>query len=121
MEVQVLITAWLVDWDERHPDATPDDLLFTALDGKSPMSESTLRDAHIVGRDAIGKPTLTIHDLRRTGATLAGQSGATVKELMHRLGHTLPQVAMIYQVADAQRDAAVASRMSALTEGAGQA
>jgi len=69
----------------------------------------------------IGKPTLTIHDLRRTGATLAGQSGATVKELMHRLGHTLPQVAMIYQVADAQRDAAVASRMSALTEGAGQA
>ena len=116
-----IITAWLVDWDERHPDATPDDLLFTALDGKSPMSESTLRDAHIVGRDAIGKPTLTIHDLRRTGATLAGQSGATVKELMHRLGHTLPQVAMIYQVADAQRDAAVASRMSALTEGAGQA
>lgn len=110
-----IITAWLVDWDKRHQGEPRDALLFRALDGKSPMSESTLWDAHVVGREAINKPTLTIHDLRRTGATLAGQSGATVKELMHRLGHTLPQVAMIYQVADAQRDAAVASRMSELT------
>ena len=112
-----IIAAWLVGWDQRHPHAAPDDLLFRALDGKSPMSETALRDAHLVGRDAIKKPALTIHDLRRTGATLAGQSGATVKELMHRLGHTLPQVAMIYQVADAERDQAVAKRMGELTTG----
>lgn len=108
-----ILAAWLVDWDERHPDE-PDRLLFTALDGRSPMSESALRDAHVIGRAAIDKPGLTIHDLRRTGATLAGQSGATTKELMRRLGHTQPQVAMLYQVADDERDAEVARRMGPL-------
>lgn len=109
-----ILCAWLVDWDRRHPDAPRDRLLLTALDGTSPMAESTLRDAHLLGRDAIKQPTLTIHDLRRTGATLAGQSGATVRELMRRLGHTQPGVAMIYQVADDERDRAVADRMGQL-------
>lgn len=108
-----IIAAWLAGWDQRNPGAKPDALLFRGLEG-GPMGDGTLRDAHLIGRAAIGKPTMIVHDLRRTGATLAGQSGATVKELMHRLGHTLPAVAMIYQVADAERDAAVARRMGEL-------
>ena len=38
---------------------------------------------------------MTVHDLRRTGATLAAQSGATTREVMRRLGHTTAAVAMI--------------------------
>ena len=48
-------------------------------------------------RAAIGKPNLRVHDLRHVGAVLAAQSGATTAELMHRLGHTTPQMALKYQ------------------------
>ena len=102
---------YLADWDAKH---SGDGLLFPALDGRSPMSESVLREAHKAGAEAIGRPDLTLHDLRRTGATLAAQAGATVKEVMRMLGHTQPGVAMLYQVADDQRDLERAERMSAL-------
>ena len=92
----------------------PDDLLFPALNGRDPISDSTLRKAHNRALKRIGMEGVTMHDLRRTGATLAGQSGATIKELMRRLGHTKPDVAMIYQVADDERDREVAARMAQL-------
>ena len=38
-------------------------------------------------RDAIGRPELHYHDLRRSGLTWAAQTGATNAELMHRGGH----------------------------------
>ncbi|MGN8750993.1 tyrosine-type recombinase/integrase, partial [Oscillospiraceae bacterium HCP3S3_D12] len=59
-------------------------------------------------------PDMSVHDLRKTGATLAAQSGATVRELMARLGHTTPRMAMLYQVASDDRDRAVAERMGEL-------
>lgn len=65
-------------------------------------------------RAAIGKPTLRVHDLRHVGAVLAAQSGATTVELMHRLGHTTPQMSLRYQHVAEGRDAAIAERMSKL-------
>jgi integrase len=47
-------------------------------------------------RETAGRPDLNFRDLRHTGATLASFSGATIKELMARLGHSTPD-AMIYQ------------------------
>jgi integrase len=58
-------------------------------------------------RAAIGKPNLRVHDLRHVGAVLAAQSGATTVELMHRLGHTTPQMALQYQHVAAGRDAEI--------------
>ena len=92
----------------------PNDLLFPALDGESPMSDGTFRRAHARALSRIGLEGITLHDLRRTGATLASQAGATIKEVMRRLGHTKPDVAMLYQVADDERDRAVADRMALL-------
>ncbi len=54
------------------------------------------------------------HDLRHTGAVLAAQTGATLAELMGRLGHSTPGAAMRYQHAAADRDAEIARRLSAL-------
>lgn len=99
-------------WLKKAP-AGRDSLLFTATDKRSPMIDTTLRDAHKRGREAIGRPALTIHDLRRTAATLAAQGGATTKELMRLLGHTTVSVAMLYQVADEERDRARAARLDA--------
>lgn len=67
-------------------------------------------------REAVGKPTLHWHDLRRTAATLGAQSGATVREMQHQLGHTTPAMALHYQSATAQRDRAIADRLQAQVE-----
>jgi hypothetical protein len=52
-------------------------------------------------------PELHFHDLRHTGGTLSAATGATLKELMARLGHSSVRAAMIYQ--HATRDRAVAA------------
>lgn len=62
-------------------------------------------------RAAIGKPSLHWHDLRRTAATLGAQSGATVREMQSRLGHSTPAMALYYQGATAERDRAIADRL----------
>lgn len=67
-------------------------------------------------RAAIGRPDLRWHDLRHTGATLAAQAGATLAELQHRLGHSTTAAAMIYQHHSADRDRALAHRLSLLAE-----
>lgn len=59
----------------------------------------------------IGRPSVRPHDLRHNGAVMAARSGATVRELMHRLGHTDPKIAMRYQHATAERDRAIADRL----------
>jgi hypothetical protein len=45
---------------------------------------------------------------------LAAQTGATVVELMGRLGHSTPQAAMIYQHAAKGRDSQIAAALSEL-------
>lgn len=108
------LAAWLRRWDADHPGATGDELLWPGRTPTTPMHDTSLRSAHKRAATAIGRPDMTVHDLRRTGATLAAQSGATTREVMRRLGHTTAAVAMIYQVADNARDAEVAKRMGQL-------
>jgi integrase len=67
-------------------------------------------------RETIGRPELHWHDLRRTAATLGAQSGATVREMQHRLGHATPGMALHYQAATAERDRAIADRLTAMVE-----
>lgn len=62
-------------------------------------------------RKDIGKPLMHWHDLRRTAATLGAQSGATVREMQYRLGHTTPTMALRYQSATADRDRAIANKL----------
>ena len=47
---------------------------------------------------------LHLHDLRHTGSTWVAQSGATLKEVMARLGHSSTRAAMVYQHASRERD-----------------
>ncbi len=103
-----LVKAWATSLPERGPDA----LLFPAGDGSSPLNDSVLRDAHKTAAAVIERPTLTVHDLRRTAATMAAQSGSTTAELMRLLGHTTVNVAMIYQVPTEERDRERARRLS---------
>lgn len=63
-------------------------------------------------RAVAGRPELHFHDLRHTGAVLAAQTGATLAELMARLGHSTPAAAMRYQHAAKDRDKAIAAALS---------
>ena len=65
-------------------------------------------------RAQAGREDLRWHDLRHTGAVLAAATGATLAELMGRLGHSTPGAALRYQHAAEGRDAEIARKLSAL-------
>ncbi|KAB2813104.1 tyrosine-type recombinase/integrase [Pimelobacter simplex] len=60
------------------------------------MSARYLMDRYRPAREMAGRPDLTIHHLRHTALTMAGQHGATAAELQARAGQA-SQSAMIYQ------------------------
>jgi integrase len=92
------------------------ELLFPSPRGHH-MTTTMLYEHWWPARQAAGRPDLRFHDLRHTGAVLAAQQGATLKELMARLGHSTPAAAMVYQHAAAQRDKAIAAKLSELAKG----
>jgi integrase len=63
-----------------------------------------------------GMPGLHFHDLRHVGGTLAAATGASLKELMARLGHSSTRAAMIYQHATRDRDQAIAKALGGLVQ-----
>ena len=87
--------------EHAHPGR--DGLLFYADNGGHLRTGSAMHDAFHAAREGAGRPDLRFHDLRHTGATLAAAAGATVAELMARIGHTTPAMAMRYQHATADR------------------
>jgi integrase len=58
----------------------------------------------------------TFHDLRHTGNNLAAASGASTRELMHRMGHGSMRAALIYQHATSERDQEIADTLSKRAE-----
>jgi len=97
-----------------------DGLLFpSAGDATRHLRQSAMARVYYPARDAAGRPDLRFHDLRHTGAVLAAQTGATLAELMARLGHSTPAAAMRYQHAAQDRDAVIASRLSEMVAAAG--
>jgi integrase len=101
---------------KTHVSRAADSLLFPTDDGRH-MHGDNYRTHWEKARAAIGKPHLRVHDLRHVGAVLAAQSGATTAELMHRLGHTTPGMALRYQHVAEGRDAEIAVRLSKLAAG----
>jgi integrase len=100
-----------------HTAPGPDGLLFPSRHGPNQhLRQSALTRVYYPARKAAGRPDLRFHDLRHTGAVLAAQTGATLAELMGRLGHSTSQAALRYQHAAADRDAVIAAKLSALAE-----
>jgi integrase len=68
-------------------------------------------------RQAAGRPDPALHDLRRTGATLAAATGATHADLVARIGHSTPAMALRYQHAVHGRDQQIAAALSGFAQG----
>jgi integrase len=69
--------------------------VFVGREGQ-PMRGDAIRQAFARARDRAGMTGFTFHDLRHTGQTLAASTGATIKDLMKRLGHASPAAAYRY-------------------------
>jgi len=94
-----------------------DDWVFTGAKG-GPLRDAVWQHQWDVARRSVGLPDLHFHDLRHVSATLTAATGAGVKEIMHRLGHSSAQAALRYQHATPERDRAIAEAISRLIEAA---
>jgi integrase len=102
-----------------HVGQAADALLFPSVNGGH-LNQSTFTRWFYPARAGAGRPDLRFHDLRHhTGAVMAAQAGATLADLMGRLGHTTPQAAMRYQHTSAERDRTLAARLSELAASGG--
>lgn len=100
---------------KQHVAVGMDALLFPAVAGGH-LQPSTFTRHYYRARAAAGRPDLRFHDLRHTGAVLAAATGATLAELMGRLGHSTPGAALRYQHAAQGADKRIAAALSALVE-----
>jgi integrase len=101
---------------KQHAQWGKDGLVFPSPRGAH-LTSGTLYEHWWPAREAAGRPDLRFHDLRHTGAVLAAQTGATLAELMGRLGHSTPAAALRYQHAAQGRDAIIAAKLSELANG----
>jgi integrase len=99
-----------------HVGHGPDALLFPAQHGGH-LAPSTLNRHFYEARELAGRPDLRFHDLRHTGAVLAAATGASLAELMGRLGHGTPQAALRYQHVAQGRDTVIAEALSRIARG----
>lgn len=99
----------------RFVDSKQDALVFAADNGGH-LQPSTLYRHWYKARAKANRPDLRWHDLRHSGAVLAAATGASLAELMARLGHSTPQAAMRYQHAAQGRDKQIAALLSKIAE-----
>lgn len=94
----------------RYVDKRPDAHVFTGDSGGLLWRGNFNRGARWPESvRAIGAPGLHFHDLRHTGNTFAARTGASLRDLMVRMGHDSPRAALIYQHASAAADQAIAA------------
>jgi len=118
----VAIPPHLVPIIETHFDEfvsdEPGALLFPAVHGGH-LAPATLYRQFYKARSEANRPDLRWHDLRHSGAVLAAATGATLAELIARLGHSTPTAAMRYQHAAQGRDKQIAALLSKIAENGG--
>lgn len=95
-----------------HKRRRPSDLIVTSTRGTR-LSQRTFTKPFKAALPA-QKKHFRVHDLRHTGAVLSAQAGATTAELMERLGHATPGMALHYQHVADGRQRQIADRLSAM-------
>lgn len=103
----------LGEWSEDGPAGR----VFVGPKGATPLRSNFSRSWVAALRKA-GIPAelgLHFHDLRHTGNVLASR-GASLRDVMGRLGHASTRAALIYQHTDAERQREIAANVSAAIE-----
>src|SRR5262249_38163433 len=98
---------------ERFADPDPKGLVFVGPKGGQ-LRRSNFRKFWHRARAAVGQPDLHFHDLRHAGNTIGAAQGATLRELMERMGHSSTRAALIYLHATRERDQRIAAGVGQL-------
>jgi integrase len=100
---------------EQFTGPAGDALVFTGPKGAQ-LRRSNFTRQWRKALEAAGMTGLHFHDLRHTGNTLAGEAGASLRELMDRMGHSTTRAALIYQHRTSLRDKMIADEISRRAE-----
>jgi integrase len=89
----------------------PDGFVFVGVKGGQ-LRRSNFSKPWARALDAASLPRgVHVHDLRHTGNTFAAETGASLAELMSRMGHSSTRAARIYLHARQERDKEIASTL----------
>ena len=119
-----IINAELADHLERLDPDNDQALVFTSPIGTPLRHSSFYRRVWLPAVAKVGLPGIHFHDLRHAGNTLTADAGASLRELMDRMGHSSTRAALIYQhpsderqrkLADAVGEAALKTATSSST------
>jgi len=89
-------------------------LVFTSPSGRPLHHSNFRRRVWLPALTSAGLPAIHFHDLRHTGNTLAASAGATLRELMDRMGHDSERAAMVYLHGSDERQHQIADTLSQL-------
>jgi integrase len=97
-----------------------DDLVFTRADGR-PYHPERLTRMFKAAVHATGSPSIRLHDLRHTWATMALQAGIPAKIVQDRLGHSTVAITLnVYSHVTAKLQVEAADAVAALIERGGK-
>ncbi len=101
---------------ERFAQPGDGGLLFTSPTG-APLRNSNFRGrVWLAAVETAGLRGLHFHDLRHTGNAFAACTGANLRELMERMGHSSSRAAMIYLHSSGERQRKIADALGELAE-----
>jgi integrase len=80
-----------------------DGLVFTSPAGTQLRHSNFYRRAWLKAVEAAGLSGVHFHDLRHTGNALTADAGASLRELMERMGHSSARAALIYLHSTSER------------------
>ena len=103
-----VLAAHLAEFVSEEPDSP----LFRTATGTLP-ARSNLSTTFGRALVAAGAPQVRFHDLRHVAQVYAAEAGATLPELMARLGHATPAAALVYLHARSDRDEVLTEALSA--------
>lgn len=94
----------------------PDGFVFVGVKGGQ-LRRSNFSKPWARALDSAGLPrAIHVHDLRHTGNTFAAESGASLAELMRRMGHSSTRAARIYLHARQERDKEIAAALGTMAK-----
>ncbi|GAA1015642.1 putative prophage phiRv2 integrase [Acrocarpospora pleiomorpha] len=105
-----------LEWHlRRFSETEPDGLVFVGEKGAQ-LRRSNFSKVWARALKKANLPDIHIHDLRHTGNSLAALTGATLKELMDRMGHASTKAAIIYLHGSKDRDRKIADALGQIVK-----
>lgn len=102
----------LVDHCDRYVTVIgADTLVFTSIRGR-PLANGYFAPYWRLARAAVGLNGVRFHDLRHLAGTEAASAGASLREVMARMGHSSSNASLRYLKASEQRDAEIGNAIA---------